>query len=96
MSAYNIVRFKVKPGSEKAFIDAHRDFPKMPGMAEAALIQTGEHNFCVVAKWDNYDSIVAARPAMIGTLDKFRHLLEDMGGGLGLTDPVSGTAVLEI
>jgi hypothetical protein len=27
---------------------------------------------------------------MIATLDKFRHTLEDLGGGLGLTDPVSG------
>ena len=32
---------------------------------------------------------------MIQTLDSLRELLEDLGGGLGLTDPVSGEAVLE-
>lgn len=30
---------------------------------------------------------------MIGTLDRFRHMLEDLGGGLGVTDPVSGEVV---
>jgi hypothetical protein len=32
---------------------------------------------------------------MIATLDTFRDLLEDLGGGLGVTDPVSGEVVLE-
>jgi hypothetical protein len=32
---------------------------------------------------------------MIGLLDQFRGMLEDLGGGLGVTDPVSGTAVVE-
>jgi hypothetical protein len=33
---------------------------------------------------------------MIATLDSFRHTLEDLGGGLGVTDPVSGPVVLEL
>jgi hypothetical protein len=33
---------------------------------------------------------------MIGTLDTFRDCLEDLGGGLGLTDPVSGEALVEM
>ena len=33
---------------------------------------------------------------MIATLDKFRGMLEDLGGGLGVTDPVSGTAVVDL
>ncbi len=33
---------------------------------------------------------------MIGMLDSFRDTLEDLGGGLGVTDPISGEAVLEI
>jgi hypothetical protein len=33
---------------------------------------------------------------MVGTLDTFRHLLEDLGGSLGVTDPVSGPVVLEL
>ena len=33
---------------------------------------------------------------MIGLLDSFRHLLEDLGAGLGVTDPVSGESVLSL
>ena len=45
-------------------------------------------------KWDDMESIVSARPAMVGTLDSFRETLEDLGSGLGVTDPVSGPVVL--
>jgi hypothetical protein len=31
---------------------------------------------------------------MIATLDSFRDTLEDLGGGLGVTDPISGPVVL--
>jgi hypothetical protein len=41
------------------------------------------------------DTLAAARPAMIAVLDRFRDRLEDLGGGLGVTDPVSGEAVIE-
>jgi hypothetical protein len=40
------------------------------------------------------DSLANARPNMIATLDSFRDTLEDLGGGLGVTDPVSGPVVL--
>jgi hypothetical protein len=33
---------------------------------------------------------------MIGMLDNIRDTLEDLGGGLGLTDAVSGEAVLDL
>lgn len=42
------------------------------------------------------DALAAARPNMIATLDIFRDTLEDLGGGLGVTDPVSGPVVLEV
>ena len=32
---------------------------------------------------------------MIASLDEHRHKLEDLGGGLGVTDPVSGDAVFD-
>jgi hypothetical protein len=32
---------------------------------------------------------------MVGILDGFRAMLEDLGGGLGLTDPASGPAILK-
>jgi hypothetical protein len=42
------------------------------------------------------DALVKARPIMIATLDSFRDTLEDLGGGLGVTDPVSGPVVLAL
>jgi len=98
MTAYNVVRFRVKPGMEDKFVASQRDSLQkdMPGAIDAALIRTGERTYCFVGKWDKFDSIVAARPTMIGFLDEVRPLLEDLGGGLGVTDPVSGNAVVEM
>jgi hypothetical protein len=33
---------------------------------------------------------------MIATLDSLRGMLEDLGGGLGVTDPVAGPFVLAL
>ena len=97
MTAFNIVRFRVKPGREEAFIEAHRrvDAP-MKGFLRGALVKTGERAYCMVGEWDSFDSLAAARPQMIGILDSFRTELEDLGSGLGVTDPVSGNVVLEM
>ena len=95
MTAYNVVRFKVKSGQEQKFIDMHKNLPDLAGMTDGALIKTGDRAYCLVGKWKNFDQIVAARPKMIGILDGFRSMLEDLGGGLGQTDPVSGNAVVE-
>jgi hypothetical protein len=58
-----------------------------------ALIKTGPQTFCMVGEWRGFQNIVDARPQMTGLLDGMRDLLEDMGGGLGVTDPVSGEVV---
>jgi hypothetical protein len=95
MTAFNIVRFKVKPGREQEFIDTERaQDVNFKGFRRLSVVKTGERTFCFVGEWDSYDDIVAARPAMIQQLDKVRGLLEDLGGGLGVTDPVSGEAVI--
>ena len=96
MTAFNIVRFKVKPGREQEFIDTERaQDVNFKGFRRLSVVKTGDRTFCFVGEWDSYDDIVAARPAMIQQLDKVRGLLEDLGGGLGVTDPVSGEAVIE-
>ena len=96
MTAFNVVRFRTKPGHEQAFIDVHKmaDIP-VKGFRRLSLIKTGDNSFCVIGEWDKFESIAAARPSMIGMLDSFRHMLEDLGGGLGVTDPASGTVVAE-
>ena len=42
------------------------------------------------------NALAAARPHMIATLETFRDTQEDLGGGLGVTDPVSGPVVLAL
>lgn len=97
MTAFNIVRFRVKPGRDQDFIDAHKKIEaNWPGMQHANLIKTGERSYCIVGEWRDMDALAAARPNMIASLDSFRDTLEDLGGGLGLTDPVSGSVVLEL
>jgi hypothetical protein len=97
MTAFNIVRFRVKPGREQAFIDAHRQAdPTFKGFKRGALVKTGERGFCFVGEWDTFDDIVAARPQMIALLDSFRADLEDLGHGVGVTDPVSGEVVVDL
>lgn len=97
MAAFNVVRFRVKPGREEEFLDAHRvPRPDSAGFRRLAMVKTGDRTYCVIAEWDRFEDIVAARPEMIAMLDSFRGTLEDLGGGLGVTDPVSGEVVLEI
>ena len=97
MTAFNIVRFRVKPGREQEFVEAHRKAdPKYKGFQRGALVKTGDRTFCFVGEWNSFDNIVAARPQMTGLLDGFREMLEDQGNGLGLTDPVSGEVVHEM
>ena len=96
MTAFNVVRFRVKPGNEQGFIDVHREMrPKFKGLVSANLVRAGEQTFFLVGEWRDSESLAAARPQMIAFLDSFRDMLEDMGGGLGVTDPISGDSVVE-
>ena len=97
MTAFNAVRFRVKPGRDQEFLDAHKKIQAdWPGLQHANIIKTGERSYCIIAEWDSMDALAAARPNMIKTLDSFRDALEDLGGGLGLTDPVAGPVVLPL
>ena len=97
MTAYNVVRFRVKPGREQEFVDKHRSADaEFKGWRSGALVKTGDQTYCFVGEWDGFTDIVGARPQMLGMLDGFRDMLEDLGGGLGVTDPISGEAVVEI
>jgi hypothetical protein len=97
MTAFNVVRFKVKPGNEQRFVDAHRKLrPAFKGFLGGNLIKTGDQTFCFVGEWRTFQNIATARPQMIAFLDAFRDMLEDLGSGLGVTDPVSGQAVAKL
>lgn len=102
MTAYNVVRMRVKPGREKEFLasftnrdPARAEQLKANGLRKISVIKTGDRSYCLIGEWDSMNGIVAARPALIKSLDQQRDLLEDLGGGLGVTDPVSGEVVAE-
>jgi hypothetical protein len=97
MTAFNVVRFRVKPGMEQVFLDAHRDGKAAwPGLTRGFIISMGEQTYAVVGEWPDMAALAAARQRMIETLDTFRHALEDLGPGLGVTDAVSGNVMLAL
>jgi hypothetical protein len=97
MTAFNTVRFKVKPGREQEFLDAHKNVPhEWPGLRHVNIISTGERRYCIIAEWNDMEALAGARASMIATLNSFRDTLEDLGGGLGVTDAVAGPVVLAL
>ena len=81
MTAFNIVRFRVKQGHEEQFIAAHRRInPGFKGFRGGALVKTGEQTFCIIGEWASFAKLANARPQMIGVLDSIRPHLEDLGG----------------
>jgi len=96
MTAFNVVRFRVKPGMDQVFLDAHRDGrAAWPGMTRGCIINTGERTYVLVGEWPDTAALAAARQRMIETLNTFRHVLEDQGSGVGVTDAVSGNVTLK-
>ena len=97
MTAANVVRFRVKPGMDEIFLDAHRaGKAAWPGLAHGFIIKTGERSYVLVGECLEKKTLADARPCMIGTLDTFRHALEELGGALGVTEAVSGEVVLTL
>lgn len=98
MTALNVVHMRVKPGKEDEFVAIHKNLEvaKMPGGRNFWVMKSGERSFVIVGEWDSMDALAAARPAMIENLDKLRPLLEDLGGGRGLTEPWSGETVVQL
>ena len=96
MSAFNVVRMRVKPGRDEDYLDAHRAIGETwPGMKAVNIIRTGEREYCVIGEWDDMAALAQGRPRMIESLDGVREMLEDLGDGRGVTDPISGESVFE-
>jgi hypothetical protein len=94
MEACNVVRMRVKPGYEEEFL-AFNDpgHPDLPGMLDAWLVKTGPRDYCYVGRWVSMEALAEGRTPMVEELGRMRHMLEELGGGLGVTDPVSGEIV---
>lgn len=95
MTAFNVVRFRVKTGREQEFLAAHKGVA-WPGLGRAHIVKTGERDYCIIGEWPDAETMAAARPAMIGTLNAFRETLEDLGEGRGVTDAISGPVAMVV
>jgi hypothetical protein len=94
MTAFNVVQFRVKPGREQEFLSAHQNVQTdWPGLRKVNMIKSGDRSYCIIGEWADMTDLAAARQNMIANLDSFRDTLEDLGGGLGVTDPVSSPVV---
>ena len=72
MSSFNIVRFRVKPGQDQNFLEAHRGGKAdWPGLESGTIIKTGEHTYCLIGEWSDLAALAEARGRMIATLDTF-------------------------
>lgn len=98
MTAMNVVHMRVKPGKEEDFVRLHRELEarSIPGMKNFWLVRSGERSFVVIGEWASHEAMVAARPSMVANLDKLRPILEDLGGGRGVTEPWSGEVALHV
>jgi len=97
MTTFNVVRFRIKPGREDEFLDAHRGGKAgWPGLEKGRIIKTGDHSYCLIGEWSDLATLKGARDQMIATLDSFRDTLEDLGDGRGVTDAVSGDVVVDL
>ena len=96
MTAFNVVRYRIKPGREAEFIEAQQKSREdLAGSKRFTMIKTGDRSYCIIGEWDSMQNLIAARPKMIARLDTFRNMLEELGGGLGVTDPVSGEVIID-
>ena len=96
MTAYNVVRMRVKEGREQDFIDLNWqvDPTTMNRLKKISIVSAGDRNYCLIGEWEDADAIAEAGPVMISALDTFRDTLEDLGTGSGVTEALSGEAII--
>ena len=96
----NVVRSKVKEGMKDEYMKKLQDFfnnvKGTDGLISMKQIQTGANNMCIVGEQKDADSITKAKNKMIADLDTVRPLLEEISPELGVTDPISGSVIMEL
>jgi len=96
----NVVRSKVKEGKKDEYMKKLKEFfnnmKGTDGLISMKQIQTGPSNMCIIGEWKDEQSIAKTRDKMIAELDAVRPLLEEISPELGVTDPVSGSVIMEI
>ena len=60
MTAFNVVRFRVKRGAEQAFLDAHHQANRnWPGSRRFNVVDAGDGRFFVIGEWDSIEAMAA-------------------------------------
>ena len=97
MSAFNVVRFRVKPGRQEEFIEAHRKAgAEWKGLKHANLVHLGDRIYCLIGEWKDEGALKAAMPKMVEALDSFRDCLEVISPQTGVTSPLADPVVLKM
>ena len=91
----NIVRCKVKTSARDEYLNKVKQMQKFEGQLSAKYIETKPNEFFMVGEWNPEDDIAKARPKMISFLDSLRHTLEELSPDLGVTEPHSGSVIVE-
>jgi hypothetical protein len=65
-------------------------------MKRMSVVKTGDRSYSLAGEWESMEALAAARPQVIARLDRFRDMLDDPGGDLGVTAPRSGEVVLSV
>ena len=92
MSTFNVVRFRVKPGQEDRFLDAHRDGKaNWPGLLHGAMIKTGDRVRVSCAKERSGRLIAELTIGLAGPDGS----LAAMTKAAGATDPGCPSGVVE-
>ena len=91
----NIVRCKVKTSARYEYLNKVKQMQKFEGQLSAKYIETKPNEFFMVGEWNSEDDIAKARPKMISFLDSLRHTLEELSPDLGVTEPHSGSVIVE-
>jgi|TARA_B110000444_G_C18329883_1_gene362385 hypothetical protein len=91
----NVVRFKVKPDQLENYLKANDELALFSGQIEGRLVKTGDYSFCSTGLWESKEAMDSEMDNMISYLDTIRDFLEEISPELGVTDPVSGSLILE-
>ena len=91
----NLVRCKVKASHRAEYLQKFDERPKFEGNISTKYVEIKPNEFFMVGEWNSEDDIAKARPKMIEFLNELRETLEELSPELGVTDPYSGTVVIE-
>lgn len=95
MTAFNVVKYQVKPDMEEKFMQVHREATwPMEGFKRGSLIKTGDCAYCFLGEWDNAQLAAQAEAPMVEILNQFMDTLEEQVSGQK-TDAAFGDVLIE-